>query len=533
MSLLRRPRSGKELAYVIQKHDASHLHFDFRLEMGGTMKSWAVPKGPSLDPSVKRLAVEVEDHPISYNDFEGRIARGYGAGTVMLWDRGGYEPLDAEGEEADAWLLRAHRAGKIDFVLHGERLRGGFRLRRMSWAKGGKPQWLLSKIDDELADAAADPVAETLTSVVSGRTMEEIGGKKRAARKSGGGGVPKKMARKVTTALKKRVSRAPKALEPMYATIGRAVPAGGGWSYEPKYDGVRVLAVAEGSSVRLVTRNGKEKTAQFPEVVDALRELSAASRGPFVLDGEIVALERGRPARFQLLQSRMHLKDASAISALRAKSPVALLAFDILRDGEWLVDRSWSERRAALERRLEGADAKRLQASEVLRGSGERALERARNRGWEGVIAKRESSLYRPGKRSDEWLKLKVEFRQELVVGGWTEPQRTRPFLGSLLVGYYEGDDFVFAGGVGTGFSRATLEELHGRLAKLERARPAFRDPPSTRTPAHWVLPEVVVEIRFVEWTADRKLRSPVFVGVRDDKPAREVGREAASVQGS
>ena len=522
MGLLRRRHAG-ELAYVIQKHDASHLHFDFRLEMGGTMKSWAVPKGPSLDPSVKRLAVEVDDHPMSYNDFEGVIPGGYGAGTVMLWDRGSYEPLEAEGEASD-WLLRSHRAGKIDFVLHGERLRGGFRLRRMSWAKGGKPQWLLSKIDDEHADPATDPVQETTTSVTTGRTMEEIGGKKsRAPAKSGG----KKLATKTA---RKKAARAPRVLEPMYASIGREIPDGA-WSYEPKYDGVRVLAVVEGKSVRLVTRNGKEKTKQFPEVVDALRELAARSPAPLVLDGEIVALVRGKPARFQLLQSRMHLKDALGIERMREEAPVSLLAFDILRDGDWLVDLPWSERRAALERRLEGADGKRLLASEVLRGSGEKALERARKRGWEGVIAKRESSVYRPGKRTEEWLKLKVEFRQELVVGGWTEPQRTRPHLGSLLVGYYEGDDFVFAGGVGTGFTRATLKEMRDRLAPLERAAPPFRDPPSTRTVAHWVRPEVVVEIRFVEWTADRKLRSPVFVGVRDDKPARQVTREAASVQ--
>ena len=171
---LRRSRSMRELAFVIQKHDASHLHFDFRLEMGGVMKSWAVPKGPSLDPSVKRLAVEVEDHPISYNDFEGRIASGYGAGTVMLWDRGSYEPLDDEGD-ADAALLRAHRAGRLEFLLHGERLQGGFRLLRMAWGKGGKPQWLLSKVDDEYANPEYDPVRELLTSVVTGRTMEEIG----------------------------------------------------------------------------------------------------------------------------------------------------------------------------------------------------------------------------------------------------------------------------------------------------------------------------------------------------------------------
>jgi bifunctional non-homologous end joining protein LigD len=175
MAQARRGRSGHGLAYVIQKHDASHLHFDFRLEMGGVMKSWAVPKGPSLDPAVKRLAVEVEDHPMSYNDFEGRIGQGYGAGTVMLWDRGVYEPLEV-GEDGAESLLAAHRAGRLDFVLHGERLRGGYRLRRMSWGKRGKPQWLLSKVADEHADAGTDVAAAVVTSIATGRTMEEIGG---------------------------------------------------------------------------------------------------------------------------------------------------------------------------------------------------------------------------------------------------------------------------------------------------------------------------------------------------------------------
>jgi bifunctional non-homologous end joining protein LigD len=329
-----------------------------------------------------------------------------------------------------------------------------------------------------------------------------------------------------------KASRAPTVLAPMYATIGREVPGDGEWSFEPKYDGVRVLAFAEGSRVRLVTRNGKEKTAQFPEVVEALHALAAASGAPFVLDGEIVALRGGEPGRFQLLQSRMHLKDPRSIELQRESAPAALIAFDVLRDGgDWLLDLPWSERRATLERRLEAADGRSLRPSEVLRGSGERALERARTRGWEGVIAKRESSVYRPGKRSEEWLKLQVEFRQELVIGGWTEPQRSRPFIGSLLVGYYEGEDLVFAGGVGTGFGRETLERLLSRLVALERSTPPFRDPPRTRTPAHWARPELVAEIRFAEWTADRRLRSPVFVGLRDDKPASEVDREAPSVQ--
>jgi bifunctional non-homologous end joining protein LigD len=527
MGLLSRFRGGGGgHAYVVQKHDASHLHFDFRLQMGRVMKSWAVPKGPSLDPAVKRLAVEVDDHPLSYNDFEGTIGRGYGAGTVMLWDRGSYHPLEP-GEDEERALLDAHRAGRIEFVLQGERLRGAFRLLRMAWGKAGKPQWLLTKLDDEHAEADREPAAVWTTSVTTGRTMEEIGGKRAAAKAA-----KKAAAKTAKKAAVKRSSAAPAKLEPMYATIGRAVPGDEGWSYEPKYDGVRVLAVVERGKVRLVTRNGKDKAAQFPEVVEALRALALAGDGPLVLDGEVVALQKGKPARFQSLQSRMHLKDARELAVQREETPVSLIAFDLLRaGGSWLVGLPWSERRAELEARVAAGATGPLRISEVLRGTGEGALRRARERGWEGVIAKRESAVYRPGKRSEDWLKLKVEFRQEVVVGGWTEPQRTRPYLGSLLVGYYEGDDLVFAGGVGTGFDREGLREMRERLDRLERPDPAFRDPPRTRTPAHWVRPELVVEVRFAEWTADRKLRSPVFVGVRDDKPAREVNREPTSVQ--
>lgn len=321
-------------------------------------------------------------------------------------------------------------------------------------------------------------------------------------------------------------------LQPMYATIGRETPRGEGWSFEPKYDGVRVLAHVGPTGVRLVTRNGKEKTAQFPEVVEALRGLAAAGGPPLVLDGEVVALDRGKPARFQALQERVHLKDARAIQRQTGSAPAALIAFDILQDGgEWLTELPWMERRAALERRLGSAGSPGLRVSEVLRAAGEEALQRAQERGWEGVIAKRTDSQYRPGKRSDQWLKLKIEFRQEFVVGGWTEPQRSRKHLGSLLVGYFQDGQLRFAGGVGTGFNRESLRAVRERLDRLERKTPPFADPPATRTPAHWVRPEVVVEIRFSEWTADGRLRTPVFLGVREDKAAHDVIREDTSVQ--
>jgi bifunctional non-homologous end joining protein LigD len=316
--------------------------------------------------------------------------------------------------------------------------------------------------------------------------------------------------------------------------IGSEIPEGSDWVFEPKYDGVRVLAFVERGSVRLVTRNGRDKARQFPEVVEALRALATRVRQSFVLDGEVVALARGKAARFQALQTRIHLDDAPSIAEEVKRAPAALIVFDLLVDGsDELLGEPWSTRRERLERLLRGGTSTQLQLSEFTTGNAPTMLRRARAKGWEGVIAKRKDSLYRPGKRSHEWLKLKIEFRQELVVGGWTEPRRTRKYLGALLLGYYEGGRLVFAGGVGTGFDRDSLRDMYERLTRLERKTSPFADPPKTREPVHWVRPVVVVEVKFSEWTNDGKLRQPVFVGVRDDKSAREVGREPKSFQES
>ena len=318
-------------------------------------------------------------------------------------------------------------------------------------------------------------------------------------------------------------------LQPMKASSGREIPTGD-WIYEVKYDGVRVIAHATADEVHLVTRNGREKTLQFPEIVHELRRL-ARKGGPFVADGEIVALHGGDPARFQELQDRVHLKDEAEIRRLAESSPAALIVFDLLADGEdaWM-DRPWTARRARLEKRIPGSG--RVRTSEVVPGPGQTAVERARKAGWEGVIAKHPGADYRPGARSREWLKLKVEFRQEFVVGGWTEPRRTRKFIGALLLGYFDrAGDLVYVGHTGTGFTHAALEDLHRRLSRIERATPAFAHPPRPNDAVHWVRPEMVVEIKFTEWTADRKLRTPVYLGIRDDKDAREVGLEEASVQ--
>lgn len=543
-----RARAGR-LRFVIQKHAASHLHFDLRLELDGVMKSWAVPKGPSLDPKVKRLAMQVEDHPIDYNTFEGTIPKGeYGGGTVMLWDRGTYSSdTAASAEEEDDAVREGLRRGDLKITFHGDRLHGSFALVRMKYSRdsssSAKPQWLLIKHRDEFA-TEEDVVAEHMTSVDTGRTMEEIAaGKSRVwhSNREPKAKVVSTNARVVPARAVRKSSAesdgaspssiAAASLEPMYASIGNDVPDGG-WTFEPKYDGVRVLAYATSSDVKLITRNGKDKAKQFPEIVESLRKLAAQTKRSFVLDGEIVALIDGEPARFQELQSRMHVKQTEIIERHSSASPAALVLFDILMDGdEVLLREPWSERRERLMKRIGKRVGAQLRVTESIEGNGKKMLDQARRAGWEGVIAKRIDSRYEPGNRSRNWLKLKIEFRQEFVVGGYTEPRNSREHIGAILLGYFDKDRYIYVGHTGGGFSRKGLQEMYRRLKPLERKTSPFVETPKTNEKAHWVDPKVVVEVKFSEWTADRRLRQPIFLGVRDDKDARDVGIEKTSVQ--
>jgi bifunctional non-homologous end joining protein LigD len=532
------PRPGK-LRFVIQKHAASHLHFDLRLELDGVMKSWAVPKGPSLDPSVKRLAMQVEDHPIDYNTFEGTIPKGeYGGGTVMLWDRGTYtaDAATTPGEEEGA-IRQGLARGDLKITFHGARLHGSFALVRMKFSRDGssssKPQWLLIKHRDKFA-SDEDVVAENMTSVESGRTMEEIASGKsrvwRSNRASNGPVVKARPAKKVAAASS---MPAPSfgSLEPMYASIGTKIP-GDGWTFEPKYDGIRVLAFTTAADVKLITRNGKDKAAQFPEVVAALKKLASQTKRAFLLDGEIVALIDGKPARFQELQSRMHVKEPRMIERHSTSTPAAIVLFDILVDGDdALITKPWTERRAQLLKLVGKRISPHLWVTESIEGDGKKMLDRARRQGWEGIIAKRVDSTYEPGKRPRSWLKLKIEFREEFVVGGYTEPRNAREHIGALLLGYYDKNRFIYAGHTGGGFTREGLSDMYKRLSPLERKTSPFEETPKTNEKAHWVKPEVVVEVKFSEWTADRRLRQPIFVGLRDDKDAKDVEIEAPSVQ--
>lgn len=323
------------------------------------------------------------------------------------------------------------------------------------------------------------------------------------------------------------------AIAPMLASVGEDLPRGEGWVFEPKYDGVRVLAFAESDGVALISRNGIDKAQSFPEIVEALAALRKRAGRPFVMDGEIVIMRDDTPLRFQELQSRMHVSDRGSVAALRKEAPAALMVFDLLLDGgATIVGKSWRERRAhltALLADVDDAHAATLRISDVA-DDGAALLDEARSHSWEGVIAKRADAPYEIGRRSRSWLKLKIDRRQEFVVGGWTEPRSAREHLGAILLGYYDADgELIYAGHTGTGFSRQTLSEMSKRLAPLEQRSAPFAIAPKTNQPAHWARPEIVVEIKFNEWTSGGHLRQPVFLGVRDDKAPEHVHRETQS----
>lgn len=326
--------------------------------------------------------------------------------------------------------------------------------------------------------------------------------------------------------------------EPMYATLGHELPKGGGWIFEPKYDGMRVLADVSARQARLITRNGKDKSAQFPELILALRQMAERTGRTLLLDGEVVARARRKrrgasppTSEFQQLQARMHLKDPEEILRLAIEAPTSLVVFDVLRDGRnTYLTKPWSERRERLEALSESADSTIVLSDTSARGA--TMLAKARRAGWEGIIAKRTDARYHPGVRSNDWLKLKLLFRAEFVVGGFTEPRKARPYFGALLLGAYdEKGRFVYVGHTGGGFTHEELASMHERLERIERRSSPFTPPPRTNETAHWVTPKIVVEVKFAEWTADRLLRQPIFLGVRDDKRARDVTIEGVSVQ--
>ena len=600
--------------FVVQRHHASRLHYDFRLEMEGVLKSWAVPKGPSLDAADKRLAMQVEDHPVSYFDFEGTIPKGnYGGGTVMVWDAGTWEPLspvpvkgeDVPGTEKEAVAMLAK--GDLKFRLKGTRLNGDFALVHIKARRPGSKgnEWLLiKKKDDHVVEGFNIDAYDT--SILTGRTMAQIAGdegsaewkssrpasrgkvkaawladaiaradsKRKALTAEGAEGAeknknknPRRAARHVAhaktlsddivskvaaskdSASKSRSKKSsansassavqalagaeekpmPTVIHPMLATPSAKAFDDSDWLFEIKWDGYRAVAFIEDGRVRLVSRNQNDLTAQFPEL-GSLPQFVKAQRA--ILDGEIVALdEEGRPS-FSLMQQRTGFQPGKRRLTRREGVPVIYYAFDLLYlDG-------FDLRRVALEQRKQLLK-ERINVGEVIQFSdhyGERGLdllEAAKQRGLEGIVAKKRSSAYEE-RRSRDWLKIKITQRQECVIGGYTDPEGSREYFGALVLGLYDQQGrLIHVGQVGTGFDQKLLKEMFARLQPLKTKENPFYAEIGGLRKVQFVRPELVAEIKFAEWTHETaeggvKLRAPVFMGLRDDKLAEECRLEEA-----
>ncbi len=518
--------------FVIQKHDATRLHYDLRLEMEGVLRSWAVPKGPSLNPADKHLAVMVEDHPLEYGDFEGVIPEGnYGAGAVIVWDRGVYTAIDPKDDVAGAV-----RSGKLDLTFRGYKLRGAYTLVRTgrgAQAGDGKQQWLLIKKRDEYA-SEEDVTQAHPRSVLSGLAVEQM-----YEASAEGDAVSAELARGKTPKLAGGLE--PRNFPLMFATLGYEPVDGDQWLFEIKYDGVRALAIRDGETLRLFARSGTEITGQYPEVALALRALPYPR---FVIDGEIVALnDDGRPD-FQLLQRRMHLQDRRDIARMSLAVPVCHFAFDLLAFDRFdLRGLALERRKELLARLLKGEGPVRY--CEHIIGRGNDFFEAVRSAGLEGMMAKLRASPYR-GRRTGDWLKIKCPRTLCFVIGGYTDPAGSRTHFGALLLGQYESDGSLrFIDKVGTGFDYDKLKHIHHLMRQRERGTSPFRRPRSGEPAlpvrgAHFCAPELVCFVRFSEYTNQGGIRHPSFLRMVEDGDPRKChyegpqnGNRAAPVDAS
>ncbi|MGQ4274711.1 DNA ligase D [Terrihabitans sp. B22-R8] len=537
------PEPGPEAAtasghsFVVQKHDATRLHYDFRLELDGVMKSWAVTKGPSLVPGEKRLAVQTEDHPIAYNAFEGIIPKGqYGGGTVMVWDQGTWEPVHDPH--------KGFAKGHLDVILHGEKLHGVWHLVRLKRrAREKTDSWLLIKSDDEFARTEADPdiLEEADRSVVSGRTIPEIAADKDRVWKSNRGdsvnsaeetrpadaASPPKPKRKLAAKAKAaapmetaKMATLPDFVPPALATLVANARNGANWVHEIKFDGYRLQARLDQGRVTLLTRSGLDWTHRFPGIAEAIAALPAQTA---LLDGEAVVEDEAGVSSFSALQQDLGGRGGKLVSG-----KAMYYAFDLMHlDGRDLTPLPLSERKEALSALIAGDPHPRLRYSDHISSDGDAMARHACRLGLEGIICKRADAPYRSG-RSDIWLKVKCTERAEFVVGGYVPSTVSRKGIGSLVLGYYEGERLIHAGRVGTGFTEKVSRDLFNALDAIKASASPFAAKLSAeeRRGVKWARPELVAEIEYRGWTHDGSLRHASFKGLREDKAAREVVRE-------
>lgn len=479
--------SEESLRFVIQHHMARKEHYDLRLEWGGVLLSWAVPRGPSYDTRDKRFAVRVEEHPLEYRNFEGTIPKGeYGGGVVMLWDEGFWEPQTNVEEGL--------REGQLKFVLKGRRLKGKWALIRWKTKDSEKSDnWLLLKEKDQYVQTA-DGISEFTTSIRTGRTMAEIQGGE-----------------------EEKITRNPfDSADAQLAKLVNKVPEGEEWLYELKYDGFRIVAFAEGNSVRLMTRNGNDYRKRFQDVASFVSDLAAGRA--MVLDGEVAITDASGRTDFQALQN--YMKNP------KAKNPTYIV-FDLLAlDGVDLRERPLTERKEMLEALMENAP-KGLYYSRYVRGKGKESFAAAYEAGMEGIVGKKADSVY-SGTRNGDWIKLKCDKRQEFVIGGYTISDKKVRGISSLLLGVYEGEDLIYAGRAGTGLSETDMEILEKKFEDLKRMEPPFKLAPKPRARERiiWLEPELAAEIKFAQWTKDNLLRQASFKGIRTDKDPKDIRRE-------
>lgn len=504
---------GQEPRFVIQKHDATRLHYDFRLEADGVLKSWAVPKGPSLDPGQKRLAVEVEDHPLDYGGFEGVIPAGqYGAGPVLLWDQGTWSLEKARSFDA------AYRAGKIEFELSGEKLQGHWVLVRTHGAAAKKPQWLLIKRSDSFARHDGSEIVDELAkSVSSGRTIEEVDRGVPSAAATNGAKAKKKG--RSPEGKKSHATARLKSIHPQLATLSDTPPDGFDWLHEIKFDGYRMLSACEDQKVRMLSRNGLDWTHRFPVLVSALAMLPVRDA---VLDGEVVMLDERGISHFQALQE--------ALSRKRTDGAVYFV-FDLLElDGQDLTGEPLESRKQRLADLLStwNKPDPHIRLSEHILGGGPAFYEEACRLGLEGIISKRRVGVHRSG-RSHDWLKIKGILQEPFAIAGYTRPAGSRTALGALLLGRVNDEGkLVYCGKVGTGFDEAMLANLKKKLDRLKTDKPPFAEKPpaGVKRGATWVRPELICQVGFAGWTRDQVLRQARFLGLRGDRTLRDLAQD-------